>query len=207
MRKLVYACFVILATFFVSDISAATQYTPTYGIAYDSNGWDDAWIDLNAPRDTSPAGIANLRKWFRKKYNQTVASYGQAAGNDFIFQLNRFLSLGSWLDTKWAARVSAWSHCYYVGDVDPHRFFIQFVDSTWTSPQYPGVNYIWGQISTNATNIQVTGWAYIPNNGWVVNGIDTAEWEFGNGLQILKIGLPGSVGNEIGNGCPCAGGC
>lgn len=188
MKK--YTCLFLAAiciSVLLSDHThAQMKRSPKYGIAYEANGYDEA-----------SAG------YVEKRARKIEQKFGAAAAEDFRQQTERLRLIGEWLDTKWAARVAAWSRCYDVSDVNPRRFFVTVEGNTFTLPQYPELKYIWGTVDTSAKRIRVTAWAYIKNRGWTVNAIDTAEWEFGNALMLLKRGPAPTVADEIGTGDPC----
>jgi len=169
--------------------AAQVNYSPKHHIAYEANGFDEP-----------------SERYIEKRAAKIERKNGAAVAADFVFQSDRLRELGAWLDQKWDERAAAWSKCYNVADVDPRRFRVVIEAGTFTLPQYPELSEVWGTVDLSVTRIRVTAWAYITRRGWVVNAIDTAGWEFGNALMLLKRGPASSVAAEIGDGDPCKGG-
>ncbi len=164
----------------------SVKQSPRYKITYVANGWDEL-----------------TDQYIEKRARKIERKYGSDVASDWRNQARRMREFGSWLDEKWEARVEAWSRCTYVGDVSPRRFFVVVEGDPFRLPQYPELSQVWGTVDTSAKYVRLTAWAFIKSRGWVVNAIDTWEWEAGNALQILKRGLPNDVNREIGSGDPC----
>lgn len=154
------------------------------GIRYESNGHDKV----------RPTKIEKTTRWLERhgKPEWLVA--------EFIKLANEVEDMGQHLDLAFTEMKDKYSACGFdTRRIDPKKFTVTIEATAFTDPAHAGLKLV-GIV--DGTRIRLTV-AYLRSNGTFPHYRTLAANEFGNAMQVVYLGMPGSISEELGSASPC----
>lgn len=149
--------------------SVADQFSPRYGIRYNTQGFDQ-------PQVNWPKKIAKLQ-------NHGVPGY---VINEITSYPGSTDAFGTWIDDAFESVQAEFTACggslaSRASTVSPNSIYIRIMPTIWWVPYWN--TYTAGEYSPDTNIIQVVNIYYTwggPQNGWLRQAKDLVNWEIGN---------------------------